>query len=113
MNEDANADLGGTLDETFVFNVEHVLPLRPSEHWNVDERVAQQLRKRLGNMVLFNPDENVKLGNKGFSEKRKVYEKSPALLTQEVAKYPDWQPDCIDDWQMKLAEMAVKLWPER
>ena len=70
---DANSDLGGTLDETFTFNVEHILPLRESAGWELDEQIAQQFRKRLGNMVLLNPDENVKLGNKSFAEKRRAY----------------------------------------
>jgi len=110
---DAHADLGGTLDESFILNVEHVLPQRASEGWKLDEQVAQQFRKRLGNMVLLNPDENVKVANKGFSEKRKVYSKSPVLLTQNVGNFTDWGPDQIDEWQESLAELAVNLWPEK
>jgi hypothetical protein len=67
---DANPELGGTLDESFSFNVEHVLPQSESIGWTVPEQVAQQFRKRLGNMVLLNPGANVKLGNKSFAEKK-------------------------------------------
>jgi hypothetical protein len=108
-----NADLGGTLDESFAFNVEHVMPQRESNDWPIDEQVAQQFRKRLGNMVLLNPDENVKLGSKSFSEKREAYAKSPLLLTQCVGAYAHWTPADIDDWQEKLAELATKIWPEK
>ena len=90
MGGDANADLGGTLDETFAINVEHVMPQRESAEWPIDEQLAQQFRKRLGNMVLLSPNENVKLGNKGFSTKRAAYTKSPILLTQSVGGYAKW-----------------------
>lgn len=106
-----HADLGGTLDESHVANVEHVMPQRQSDDWPIDEQSAQQYRKRLGNMVLLNPDENVKLGNKAFSEKKKVYAKSPFLLTQEVANYTEWGPVEIDEWQELLAERALEIWP--
>lgn len=107
---DPNADLGGTLDESHVANVEHIMPQRQSESWPLDEQEAQQYRKRLGNMVLLSPEDNVKLGNKPFSEKRKVYAKCPFLLTQEVAKFDEWGPVEIDDWQQLLAEKAVEIW---
>jgi hypothetical protein len=108
-----NADLGGTLDDSYAFNVEHVLPQRESEYWPIDEQVAGQFRKRLGNMVLLSPDDNVKLGNKAFSEKKKVYVKSPPLLTQTVGGYAAWGPTEVDQWQEQLAELAVKIWPEK
>jgi hypothetical protein len=109
--DDPFADLGGTLDESFTFNVEHVMPQSESPDWNIDEEVGQQFRKRLGNMVLLNPDANVKLGSKSFSEKKKVYSASPVLLTQAVGKFKDWGPSEIDQRQSSLAGLAVKIWP--
>ena len=110
---DANADLGGTLDESYAFNVEHVLPQRESSDWKIGEQTAQQFRKRLGNMILLNPEENVKLGGKAFSQKKRIYARSPLLLTQAVAQYTMWGPNQIDDWQEQLAELAVKVWPAK
>lgn len=110
---EANSDLGGTLDESFAFNVEHVMPQRESDDWPIDEQVAQQFRKRLGNMVLLSPDDNLKLGNKGFADKRKVYVKSPLLLTQNVGSFAKWGPADIDQWQEQLSDIAVKIWPEK
>jgi hypothetical protein len=111
MEDDLSADLGGTLDESHTFNVEHVMPLRESDEWPIAEQTALQFRRRLGNMVLLSPAENVKLGNKGFAAKRVVYESSPLLITQGVSTYSSWGPDEIDDWQEKLASDAVKVWP--
>ena len=42
---DANADLGGTLDDAYAFNVEHVMPQRELQDWPIDEQLAQQFRK--------------------------------------------------------------------
>lgn len=108
---DKTPELGGVIDDDYTFNVEHVMPQRESSDWKIPEQTAQQFRKRLGNMVLLSPTENVKLGTKGFKEKRKVYAKSPLLLTQEVGAYSDWGPTQIDEWQEKLAELAVNVWP--
>lgn len=110
---DTNADLGGTLDENYVFNVEHVMPQRETSNWPIDEQLAQQFRKRLGNMTLLSPDENVKLGNKSFSEKRTIYLRSSLLLTQSIGNYTAWGPTEIDQWQEALADLAVKIWPEK
>ena len=110
---DAHADLGGTIDESFAFNVEHIMPQRELADWPIPEQTAQQFRKRLGNMVLLNPSENVKVGTKSFAEKSAAYARSPMLLTQEVGKFPQWGPAQIDEWQQRLAELAVKIWPAR
>lgn len=112
MEMDSLADLGGTLDETFHCNVEHVLPQREADEWPIPEQTALQFRKRLGNMVLLKPDDNVRLGNRGFGVKRIIYTQSPMLLTQGVGRYLTWGPAEIDEWQEKLAALAVKIWPE-
>ena len=104
-------ELAGVIDDSFAHNVEHVLPQREAAGWDIPEQTAQQFRKRLGNMVLLNPSENVKIGNKAFSEKRPTYLKSPMLLTQAVGKFLAWGPGEIDKWQESLAEWAVKVWP--
>src|SRR5262249_20892581 len=106
-----NAELGGILDDTMNFNVEHVLPQSASPDWSIPEQTALQFRKRLGNMVLLNPEQNVKIGGKSFAEKKKVFSRSPLLLTQAVSKFPKWRPQEIDERQEALAELAVKVWP--
>jgi len=108
--DDRTPELGGVIDDSYTLNVEHVMPQRESPDWNIPEQTAQQFRKRLGNMVLLSPTENVKLGTKPFKEKRKVYAQSPLLLTQSVGGYRDWGPTHIDEWQEQLAELAVKIW---
>jgi hypothetical protein len=63
-------------------------------------------------MALVNPDKNVKLGNKAFTEKVIIYNDCPQLLTQAIAEYDNWGPEQIEDRQAKLAELAVKVWDQ-
>jgi Protein of unknown function DUF262/Protein of unknown function (DUF1524) len=104
-------ELGGILDDTIHFNVEHIMPQSASKDWKIPEQTAFQFQKRLGNMVLLNPEVNVKIGGSGFSEKKKVFAKSPLLLTQAIAKFAKWGPAEIDERQETLADLAVKIWP--
>jgi hypothetical protein len=62
-------------------------------------------------MVLLNPDVNAKIGGNSFTEKKKVFTKSPLLLTQAVSKFAQWGPTEIDARQETLADLAVKVWP--
>jgi hypothetical protein len=104
-------ELGGTLDDSVAFNIEHVMPQSEAAGWKIPEQTAQQFRKRLGNMVLLNPTTNVTLGTKPFSEKKLVYVQSPMLLTQAVGRFANWGPSEIDERQEALAELAIKIWP--
>jgi hypothetical protein len=106
----ANADLGGVLEDTAVYNLEHVIPLSPSEKWNLPEEIVQGYSKRLGNMTLLDPAINVDLGNKSFAEKLPTYKNSPLLITQEIAKAAQWGPDEIDARQVVMAATALDIW---
>ena len=81
MKGEQYPELGGILDDTIHFNVEHILPQSESKDWKIPEQTALQFRKRLGNMVLLNPDVNAKIGGNGFADKKKIFAKSPLLLT--------------------------------
>jgi hypothetical protein len=103
-------ELGGILEDTLVFNLEHIMPQSPSDAWDVTEETAQAFGRRLGNMVLLNPNVNVKIGNKPFTERKPIYASSPLVLTQEVADYEEWGPIQIDQRQTRLADLAPKIW---
>ena len=100
INEDPNA-----------VNLEHVLPVNPSEEWGVDAETANIHYKRIGNMVLLKSKLNVKLGQSGFDAKRAALADSKLSVTNEVAAYDKWGPDEIRERQAKLAELAPKVWP--
>jgi Protein of unknown function (DUF1524) len=90
--------------------LEHVMPLKAGEDWDVDDELAEATQKFLGNMVLLKAGQNRDLGNMAFEEKRGVYAKSGYDLTSEVAKYDKWTLDEIKERQGGLAKLAVKTW---
>ncbi|MDQ7246273.1 DUF262 domain-containing protein [Dongia sedimenti] len=110
FNGASDPELGGILEDTTVYNLEHVLPLSPSEKWNLPDDVVQGYSKRLGNMTLLDPSENVDAGNKSFEEKLAIYKSASLAITKEVAKASTWGPEQIDGRQAVMAELAPKIW---
>jgi uncharacterized protein with ParB-like and HNH nuclease domain len=99
-------------------NLEHILPQNPTSPgpWgHIKQEEADTYCYRLGNMVLLQADKNVKLGNKGFAEKHKVFAQSELLLTAEVAQTTQssdtaWYSAEIIKRQERLAELAIETW---
>ena len=98
------------VDDPNIVNLEHVMPQTLSDDWHVTPETAQAYYKRIGNMVLLSPNVNVKLGNKGFEEKKHAYLESPYLLTQYVGDCDEWVPAAIEDRQEHLSELALQIW---
>lgn len=92
-------------------NLEHILPVTPSDEWKIEDDVAQAYYRRIGNMVLLNTTDNVEIGNKNFAEKKQMFKGHPYILTKEVAAYRKWGPEEIEKRQAKLAELAPFVWP--
>ena len=107
---DPTAALGGVIEDTLTWNLEHIMPQHWTTGWAVTEEIAQAYAKRLGNMILLHPEQNVSLGNKPFAEKRPIYRDSSFLLAQEVGNSPSWGPAEIDARQQKLADLALEIW---
>lgn len=103
-------DLGGILEDTAQYTLEHVIPLNPSDTWNLSEEILLGYTKKLGNMTLLDPTKNLALGNKTFIEKCAIYKESPLLITQEITPYPEWGPKEIDVRQEAFAKEALKIW---
>jgi len=92
-------------------NLEHIMPDRECEGWDISVTEAQAHYKRLGNMTLLAAKLNSKIGSSSFAQKKKVYANSTFLLTQEVAEYKDWGPKQVDKRQIELATIVPKVWP--
>jgi len=105
-----NPEYGG-VDDVMIYNIEHVLPLTISDEWNIEPEIASAFQKRLGNMVLLNPNQNTQLGNISFDVKKNTFEKSTLTTTQEVAKYVHWTQDAINERQKELSKVVSKIWP--
>ncbi len=91
-------------------NLEHVMPLSPEEHWEVDEEEAETAQKLIGNMILLSAKKNVQLGHSEFKTKAKAFKLSSYSVTKQVADYNTWGIEQIRSRQAKLAALAVKTW---
>jgi hypothetical protein len=91
-------------------NLEHIMPLKAGEEWDVDDDMAETSQNMLGNMVLLKSNQNRDLGNLPFAEKKLIYAKSGYDLTKRVGSYEQWTLDEIRDRQAKLAKLATKTW---
>jgi len=108
--EGNNPEYGG-VDDTMSFNLEHIMPLTITDKWDIEPETASAYQKRLGNMALINPKQNVMLGNSSFKEKKKEFKKSTSVTTQQVSSYSDWGPPAIINRQQYLASVVSKIWP--
>jgi hypothetical protein len=92
-------------------NLEHILPERPDDSWGVDHQTASAMFRLIGNMVLLKADVNARIGNVGFSEKKKHFANSAFVLTQRVSQKEQWTMKEIVARQQELALTAVQTWP--
>lgn len=93
-------------------NLEHVLPLTPSESWLKDWTAddAKAYQKRLGNLAILSSKMNSAVGNDEFSAKRTELKKSAFHFTKCIGDYEVWDQAAIDDRQASMAEVAAKVW---
>jgi hypothetical protein len=105
-----NASLA-TDDNPEQIDLEHVIPKKPSQHWNLPEDERKVLVNKIGNQVLLEKKCNSTLKGDGFDNKRVAYDKSSQALTRLLAKERTWGAEEISERQKYLAELAVKTWP--
>lgn len=92
-------------------NLEHVLPKKAGDAWGAfspDEKLSYVFR--LGNQALLKKTENRRIGNKPFSTKQAAFATSSFSMTNEIAHEPTWTPAEIDARQLRMADLAVKIW---
>jgi Protein of unknown function (DUF1524) len=98
-------------------NLEHILPQTWTREWkHFDPESARSYVKRIGNLALMRKSGNDDVGNQKFADKAKVYRKSELELTRNIVTYAgngEWQKESIEHRQQKLAELAVKAWPNK
>lgn len=97
-------------EDKFVVNLEHVLPFNPGSGWDVDAETGESAQSLLGNMALLTAEENAKIGNASFDEKKATLVKSSYVTTQEIAKNEKWAMPEIKARQAELAKTAVQVW---
>jgi len=104
-----NASLAAD-DDPEQIDLEHVIPKKPSQHWNLPEDERKLLVNKIGNQVLLEKKCNSTLKGDGFDGKKAAYQGSSQMLTQLLAREATWGADEISKRQKCLAELAVKTW---
>lgn len=99
-------------DDT-VINLEHIMPSSHNvDGWrHIDEQSFETQFKRLGNMALLQANKNSRAANLSFEEKKKIYEQSTFLLTNQLAEVDTWDVAEIENRQNIMADLAVRAWP--
>lgn len=97
--------------DTRAVNLEHVLPVTPSDDWQIRPEDAALYHKRLGNMTLMSSKDNVTAANEVFEHKKALLANSPFKLTAMIADEVEWSPDHIERRQDFLAQLAPRTWP--
>jgi Protein of unknown function (DUF1524) len=91
-------------------NLEHILPKSLKE----DRKPLGEWVFRLGNIVLMQASKNAQLGSADYSQKKsEALLSSDFTLTREAGGKKHWGADEISERQMRLAKLAVAVWPIR
>lgn len=94
------------------FSIEHILPQNPIAGWAAfQDRDIEMFVNRLGNMVLLETVKNRSVGNEEFDAKRNQYQHSDVPLTRFLGEqYNEWNPENLENFQIKLAKKATTVW---
>lgn len=98
--------------ESATYDLEHVLPERPSDAWDyIEESKQERLIYRIGNMTPLEKNRNRDIGASDYQTKRPVYEESSFKITRAIAEhYDSWDERKIEARQKKMADIAAGLW---
>lgn len=96
--------------DTSAVNLEHVMPKKPNDSWNIDPDTHRTFLNRLGNLAILSNRLNSDIGNSSFEEKKKYYRESSFELTKDLSEYITWNTDTISQRQEMLADLALKTW---
>ena len=113
------------------FEIEHIFPGNPSDEAKKEfgDFENEHIAYRLGNLILVEKPINASLGNRPYSEKRKVYPQSQLLLTRALPEQPQvgndtkidravkkiisfdkWNEATVEERQENLVVLARETW---
>ena len=98
--------------DTYRVNLEHVLPSTPTQEWDATFKSDEfrAYHNRLGNLAIMSSKLNSIVGNGSFASKCEIYKKSSFHFTKSIADEAVWNKQAIESRQLKMAELAVKVW---
>jgi Protein of unknown function DUF262/Protein of unknown function (DUF1524) len=88
-------------------SIEHLYPRNIKDDFK--EEKLEPLKNTLGNLTILDPAQNNEGGNNPFPEKRSLYEASSVRLTRNLARFPTWTEQEINEHQNSLIDIALKV----
>lgn len=96
---------------TAEYEVEHIWPQTPSYAMTEEEESEHRHNvHRLGNLTIASKSWNASMGNKTFQEKKSSYSNSNLLVQQELANFPSWDIQAINDREARIVAFAMQRW---
>ncbi len=97
------------------YNIEHILPENTShtkEWWDcISGKKQDELKYRIGNLVLLEANLNRQAGNKSYEAKKVIYKESHIKSVGYILKhFKNWNEDAIISRQKHLAKTVAELW---
>lgn len=94
------------------YSLEHILPENIESGWDqFSDAQINEAVYRLGNFTLLEADLNREAGNKGFAEKKAIYQKSSLEITRRIAQENEvWDMDRLAERQRWMARQAKTIW---
>lgn len=92
--------------------VEHIVPRVLTSDWKkqIKRSDHERLLNTIGNVTLLKKDKNIKLGNKPWNEKRKVYRASQIKITNSIATNRKWNKKKIESRSDNFSKRAIQIW---
>lgn len=99
-------------DKTRIFDfsnttLEHIYP--QSVAGSAQDAALEKVKHTIGNLTIFGPQDNDKLANKMFPEKRAMLKGSSLRLNRNIAENDSWTADCVKKRTDELVKMALKV----
>lgn len=101
--------------------IEHIMPQNPNlkQEWKDSlgsdwKQVQKNYLHTIGNLTLINHQENSKLSDKPFIEKRDMFggfKATPLILNRDLANYNTWNEELIIERANSIIKLACDIWP--
>ena len=98
------------MDTTRIFDfekctIEHIY----SQKSTPSDPVLEPMKQDIGNLSFWGANENAKVGNKPFADKKSFYQQSSVLLNQELAALSTWDRATLEWRREELIKIALTI----
>lgn len=97
------------------FEVEHILPQTPNEHWiDIFGEAYKTVVNTWANLIPITRSMNPAVGQQDYSSKKNAYKNSIFATTRDVGQsWPEWDPAAVADRASALSDWAIGRWPNQ